>query len=377
MCFILTINGFFLDKIVIERQDCISIYGKGTLVKSVLKPTFAYISSLLPTPKEFVKELNQILFNFLWKGPDKVTRVSVINEYDKGGLKMTDVDSIVMSLRLAWLKRLFGGNDEFWKRYLLHLLEPYGGFFFFKCNVDIRDYPNLPQFYSELLQWWSEFREMPVSEKDWVHVIWNNKDVRIDKKPIFYKNYYDLGTIYICDLQLHKSVNDSFHLILEMISKTNFLVWAGLRHSIPHSLKSSTYNAAIGPLQLILEDNIFDVSKKKSKDYYKGLVGRKAQCPKSINKLQNNFNLSLQQLTQIFQLPHTVALEPYVKVFQYISSQWYPVYQFQVVPNRLHFKRSLLLLYPGIRDAVSSFLFLSIFKDFMVRLWIFLAPTHK
>ena len=96
----------------------------------------------------------------MWKGPDKVTRVLVINEYDKGGLKMTDVDSVVMSLRLAWLKLLFGGNDGFWKRYLLHLLEPYGGFFFFKCNFDIRDYPNLPQFYSELLQWWFEFREM-------------------------------------------------------------------------------------------------------------------------------------------------------------------------------------------------------------------------
>ena len=43
---------------------------------------------------------------------------------------------------------------------------------------------------------------------DWVHVIWNNKDIRIDKKAIFYKNYYDSGIIYICDLQLHKSVKD-------------------------------------------------------------------------------------------------------------------------------------------------------------------------
>ena len=43
-----------------------------------------------------MKELNQILFHFLWKGPDKLTRVSVINEYDKGGLKMTDVDSMVI-----------------------------------------------------------------------------------------------------------------------------------------------------------------------------------------------------------------------------------------------------------------------------------------
>ena len=113
------------------------------------------------------------------------------------------------------------------------------------------------------------------------------------------------------------SVKDSFHLILEKISRTNFLVLAGLRHSIPHCLRSSSYNAAIGPLQLILEDNIFNVSKKKSTDYYKVLVWRKAQFPKSINKFQNNFNLSLQQLTQIFQLPHTVALEPYVRAFQW------------------------------------------------------------
>ena len=31
----------------------------------------------------------------------------------------------------------------------------------------------------------------------------------------------------------------------------------------------------------------------------------------------NETSLELQQLTQIFQLPHTVALEPYIRVFQY------------------------------------------------------------
>ena len=112
---------------------------------------------------------------------------------------MTDVDSMVMSLRLAWLKRLFGSND--------------GGFFFFNCNYDIRDHPNLLHFYSELLQWWSEFRQMSASEKDWVYVIWNNKDIRI-KSLFFYKNHYDSGIIYIFDLPMHKSVKDS----------TNFLV---------------------------------------------------------------------------------------------------------------------------------------------------------
>ena len=66
----------------------------------------------------------------------------------------------------------------------------------FSLNA-IRDYPNLPQFYSELLQWLSDFQELSASEKDWVHVIWNNKDIRIGKKPIFYQNYYESGIIYL------------------------------------------------------------------------------------------------------------------------------------------------------------------------------------
>ena len=103
-----------LEKNFIERLDSIknltriwssrglSIYGKITL----------YVSSLLPTPKEFVSQLNQLLFQFLWNGPDKVIRKSTINEYSNGGLKMIDFDSMIISLRLAWLKRIAGSNGK-------------------------------------------------------------------------------------------------------------------------------------------------------------------------------------------------------------------------------------------------------------------------
>ena len=96
----------------------LSIYGKVTIIKSFLIPKFVYVCSVLPTPKELVKELNQLLFKFLWNGTDKVTRVSVINEYEEGGLKMIDLDSMIKSLRLAWLKRIFNGNNGTWKSYL-------------------------------------------------------------------------------------------------------------------------------------------------------------------------------------------------------------------------------------------------------------------
>ena len=82
----------------------LSIYGKVTIIKSFLIPKFVYVCSVLPTPKELIQELNKVLFKFLWKGTDKVKRVSVINEYEEGGLRMTDLECMVKLLRLAWLR---------------------------------------------------------------------------------------------------------------------------------------------------------------------------------------------------------------------------------------------------------------------------------
>ena len=43
----------------------LSIDGKVTKVKSFFIPKFAYVCSLLPTPKEIINTLNQLLFKFL------------------------------------------------------------------------------------------------------------------------------------------------------------------------------------------------------------------------------------------------------------------------------------------------------------------------
>jgi len=66
------------EKNFIERLDSVkklinvwssrglSVYGKVTIVKSLIIPKFVYILSLLPAPiKEIVKELNRILFKFI------------------------------------------------------------------------------------------------------------------------------------------------------------------------------------------------------------------------------------------------------------------------------------------------------------------------
>ena len=133
----------------------LSVYGK------VIIPKFVYIFFTFAGPQGNcqIKELNRMLFKFLWKGPDKVTRLSAINEYDNGGLKMIDLESMIKSLRLAWMKRIFGTSEGAWKSYLSFSLERFGCFFFY-CNYDVKDLYISCQFYSGLLQWWSEFRNV-------------------------------------------------------------------------------------------------------------------------------------------------------------------------------------------------------------------------
>ena len=97
------------------------------------------MASLLPTPENIIKELNHLIYNFLWKGKDKVIRKSAINDYEGGGIKMVHIESMIKSLRLAWLKRIFGDNSGALKNYLEYLLKETGGLFLFNCNYNVKD----------------------------------------------------------------------------------------------------------------------------------------------------------------------------------------------------------------------------------------------
>ena len=108
--------------------------------------------------KSFIKQLNTIIYNFLWNGPDKIARLAVVNDIKFGGLRLTDIETSIISLRLAWLARIYSPGRIPWKAFLDYLLEDYGGTFFVSCNYNMRDYNINSLFYSELLQWWDDFR---------------------------------------------------------------------------------------------------------------------------------------------------------------------------------------------------------------------------
>jgi len=66
-----------------------------------------------------------LIYNVLWKGKDKVVSKSAINDYqyEGRGIKLIDIESMIKSPRLTWLKRIIGDNSAARKNCLEYLLE--------------------------------------------------------------------------------------------------------------------------------------------------------------------------------------------------------------------------------------------------------------
>ena len=47
------------------------------------------------------------MYAFIWEGkPEKIKREILIQDYEKGGLKMIDLEMFIMSLKISKLKRI-------------------------------------------------------------------------------------------------------------------------------------------------------------------------------------------------------------------------------------------------------------------------------
>ena len=73
----------------------LSLLGRIQIVKTFAIPKFMFRASVIPTSKELIKDVNSILYSFIWNGKDKVKRHALISEIEVGGLKMLDIDSMI------------------------------------------------------------------------------------------------------------------------------------------------------------------------------------------------------------------------------------------------------------------------------------------
>ena len=111
-----------INEKIIELRDTISKWnkryltplGKITIVKTFLLSKLIHIFTALPDPdSNDIKELNHILFSFIWSGkPDKINRKVLIMDKLIGGLSMIKIKPFLASIKVSWIRRLLFGKYE-------------------------------------------------------------------------------------------------------------------------------------------------------------------------------------------------------------------------------------------------------------------------
>ena len=182
-------------KLRIWRWRDLTIIGRIQIVKTFIIPIFLYRTSLISLDKEFVKEANKIIFDFIWKGKDKVKRSALISDIEDGGLKAPHLNSILETQRILCCKKLANDQPSGWKIILLHYLKPVGGKLVLCCDFDLKKLTiKLPSFYEECLKSFAKCSAVnnlniqDLNGKDLSKVIlWNNKSICVGDKSVYFE----------------------------------------------------------------------------------------------------------------------------------------------------------------------------------------------
>ena len=91
----------------------LTLIGKIQIVKSFAIPK----ASPIYVSNDLIQAANKEFFNFIWKGKEKIKRLPLINDIEYGGLKMHDLESMILAQRTMCLKKYIEDYASPWKTF--------------------------------------------------------------------------------------------------------------------------------------------------------------------------------------------------------------------------------------------------------------------
>ena len=264
----------------------LTLFGRALITKTLGISQIIYSVSNIEVPDTIAGTLKKKLFNFIWKKKkDKIKRAVLYQDLEKGGLRMTDVDVMFKALRLAWIPRLLNAGDKNWCSVPNHYFRKQGGLnFLLKCNYDTKDLPQLPAFYKNILKFFQELKILYGYDQASDVVLYNDKEIRVDKKPVYLSNWMEKGIVSIKDLLKKDGSYLSFQEFKGKFScKTNFLQYFQIISAIPDRLRLKARQMESANKQFFTSnDHLFhfnenftlNLDKAKSRDFYNLFIAK-------------------------------------------------------------------------------------------------------
>ena len=207
-------------KLNIWQTRDLTIFGRRMLVKTLSLSKLVYAALMLSVLEMVIKRVQEKITKFLWKNKnDKIKRPVIYQSLSSGGLNFPNFRTVVKSLRLSWLGRFLNHTNESWQAIPNDSFNSYGGLpFLLKCNYDSKLLDKQPPlFYGEMLDYFKELRTDHPDVYRSEFILWNNKEITIDNKSIFWAHLFEKG---ICFVQHLLDENGKFFTLV-MIYKLN------------------------------------------------------------------------------------------------------------------------------------------------------------
>ncbi len=290
------LNWTLKIEIMQKMIDCwrtrkLTLQGKILIIKTLLLPKMIFSASMLPIPEGIIKRINSILYNYIWGKTDRIQREVLINEFEKGGLCMIDVESHFMALKAAWIPRIYKESNELWK-HLPHsyLVKATNGLVKEMSFTSLKQMPvmnTVPKFYQEVMTSFCQ-SNMPssISNKTdlFNQILWGNRLVIVNDKCLFDKYFIEAGYIYVKD-------------VLQENGKFKQNIFQSLKTKVKYFRVIDLIRCAIRPYKELRfkEENITESkphannNNKACKWFYTNIVKQKVKHAKCIRKWNEFF----------------------------------------------------------------------------------------
>ena len=306
----------------IWKMRSLTLFGKSTIIKSLALPKLLYVCSKIFVPDHFISKVKNVITDFIWNGKKpKIKYDTLIGNCDNGGINLPDFESQIKANRVKWALNLLDENYvKSWKSFPMQHLASIGGTKAIGTNFDKERIPKvLSHFYKSVLVSWAEYcnEEVVTPEHIVNQVLWNNKNIKVNNKSVFFPQLASSGIFRVKDLYNERNeINwETAHAM--GVEPGHFIFWASITSAIPQSWKV-----------LMKDVEVFEnhdpsnpgrngtASKITSKDIYLSFVQSKFKKPTAQSHILKRVDSQI-DWESVYRRIYNMCIDPYTRCFQY------------------------------------------------------------